>query len=352
MRILEIGPSPTLSKGGMATVIEGIKNSKILNKKFDIDIYESYISGNAVKRIIYSLYAGVRFLSVYKKYDVFHIHTASFGSTFRKKYYADVAKRAGKKVIVHVHGGKYLEFYEGLSDGRKKKVRDFLKSADTVIALSIEWKEKFEKTFGLTNCEAVNNGIDTEAFAEAAGDIEKNRNSFLMLGRIGARKGTYDLITACEKVVEINPAIKVYMAGDGEAEKARETVRAKGLEKNIDVIGWVDGKDKLEVLKKASVLVLPSYHEGLPMSILEGMAAGKTVISTTVGAIPEVIKEENGILIEPGDTDALSDAMLKLSSDTGLLKSMSEKNIEKVRREYSMETMHKKISEIYGKLGG
>lgn len=55
------------------------------------------------------------------------------------------------------------------------------------------------------------------------------------------------------------------------------------------------------MLKKSATLVLPSYHEGLPMSVLEGMASGKAIISTTVGAIPEVIKEQNGILVQPGD---------------------------------------------------
>ena len=58
-------------------------------------------------------------------------------------------------------------------------------------------------------------------------------------------------------------------------------------------------------------VVLPSYHEGLPMAILEGMAAGKAIISTTVGAIPEVVTGENGALVEPGDVIALAQALLQ-----------------------------------------
>lgn len=65
-----------------------------------------------------------------------------------------------------------------------------------------------------------------------------------------------------------------------------------------------------ELLRKSSVLVLPSYNEGLPMAILEGMACGKAIISTTVGAIPEVVKKENGILVQPGDVTALANVTL------------------------------------------
>ena len=76
--------------------------------------------------------------------------------------------------------------------------------------------------------------------------------------------------------------------------------------------------------------MLPSYNEGLPMSVLEGMASGKAIISTNVGAIPEVIQEDNGILIQPGDIHALADALMKCSSDINMLSHMSAANIKKL----------------------
>ena len=82
MRILVVGPSPTRSKGGMATVIEEIEKDKTLNSKFNIDIYESYIDGNKLKVLFFSLFSFIRFYFTKRNYDIYHIHAASYGSTF------------------------------------------------------------------------------------------------------------------------------------------------------------------------------------------------------------------------------------------------------------------------------
>lgn len=347
MKVLVVGPSDMKSRGGMATVIRGIRNSKSLNQKYSIDIFSSYIDGNIVVRFLYSVYGYFKFLSIYKHYDLFHIHTASYGSTFRKRMYLKKIKKAGKKAILHIHGAKYLVFYEGLDDKKKKNVLEFLNAADMVIALSDDWKEKFEQTFGLKNCVSLPNGIDTDEFANAVCDVTEHRNEFLLLGRLGERKGVYDLVNAVEIAINRNSAIKVYLAGDGEIEKVKTLVKRKRLEHNIDVIGWVDDQGKMELLKKSATLVLPSYHEGLPMSVLEGMASGKAIISTTVGAIPEVIKEQNGILVQPGDVHALADAFIRCSSDMEMVTDMSRNNINKINCEFSMKIMHERLLAYY-----
>ena len=107
----------------------------------------------------------------------------------------------------------------------------------------------------------------------------------------------------------------------------KQIVEEKKLENNIIIVGWADFDKKLELLKKSSVLVLPSYNEGLPMAILEGMACGKAIISTTVGAIPEVVKEENGILIEPGDIKKLSEALIGYCMNQEIVERTGKNNI-------------------------
>lgn len=169
----------------------------------------------------------------------------------------------------------------------------------------------------------------------------------MMLGRLGERKGTYDLIAAVERAVRLNPALTVCLAGDGEVEKVRALVKEKGLEKNITVPGWIGQAEKLRRLRDAATVVLPSCHEGLPMAILEGMAAGKAIISTTVGAIPEVVGPENGILVEPGDVPALSDALLRCSGSTELLAGMARRNREKAEQIFGVRRMHLRLTEYY-----
>lgn len=347
MKILIVGPSPTRSKGGMATVIEEIVNDEKLNKQYDIDVYESYIDGNIFVRIFYSFFAFIKFCLTKKNYDLYHVHVASRGSTFRKGLYIDVIKKWKKKVILHIHGAQYLSFFDSISVHKQKRVIEILKNADLVIALSEYWKSAFEEKFNLTNCRVLENGIDMTRLAPAIQDSRLHQEAFLALGRIGQRKGTYDLIRAVEVARKTVPNIKCYLAGDGDIDKARNLIKSKHLEDNIQVVGWANFEKKLELLKAVSTVVLPSYDEGLPMSILEGMACGKTIISTPVGAIPEVVTKENGILVPVGNVKALSEAMIRCCVDEAMMNNVSKENIEKIKNNYSMECMHKKLLAFY-----
>lgn len=86
------------------------------------------------------------------------------------------------------------------------------------------------------------------------------------------------------------------------------------------------------------------------MAVLEGMACGKAIISTTVGAIPEVVGEENGILIRPGDVPALADALVECAANTERIQKMSACNMEKIEQQFSMRNMREKLSACYNSL--
>ncbi|MEF2878598.1 MAG: glycosyltransferase family 4 protein [Blautia sp.] len=350
MKILLIGPNPQKFKGGMATVLEDIINDNSLNKKYEISMHSSCIKGNIVVKIIYSIIAYFKFLMIYKRYDLFHIHMASYTSTFRKGFYVRFLKKHQKKVILHVHGGEYLKFYEHLTPRKKVSVQNIWNRSDLIIVLSEEWKNKFESTFGLNNIVVVNNGIDIEKYKTARGPLHKTKNSFLMLGRLETEKGVYDLIEAVNRAVTVNPKITVYLAGDGEIENVKKVIKENGLNKNIKLMGWVDLDKKIELLKKVSTVILPSYNEGLPMSLLEGMAAGKAIISTNVGAIPELISDLNGILFSPKDIIALEKALIKCSTNIATLEEMSQNNMDKIEHNFSIKNMHEKLADIYKKL--
>ena len=339
VKVLVVGPSPTRSKGGMATVIEEIAKDKTLNTKFDIDIYESYVDGNKLSVLLFSVFSFIKFYFTKRNYDVYHIHAASYGSTFRKGWYIHAAKKWEKKVILHIHGAEYMLFYE--KSNQKDKIISILKEADEVIALSADWKKKFDETFGLKNC------IDTERLKPAITSVKDHPHTIVSLGRLGERKGTYDLIKAIERVKIQIPDIKCYLAGDGDIDRCKQIVEEKNLKSNIIIVGWADFDKKLELLKKSSVLVLPSYNEGLPMAILEGMACGKAIISTTVGAIPEVVKEENGILIEPGDVEKLSEALIRYCMNQETVEKIGKNNIALIHTKYSMDAMHQKLAQYY-----
>lgn len=98
VKILEIGPSPYKSNGGMATVIKEIIDDQKLNQHYIIDFFESYVDGSFIKRMLVSIYEYEKFKLIYKKYDIFHIHMASYGSTFRKGYYIHFLKKIIRKL--------------------------------------------------------------------------------------------------------------------------------------------------------------------------------------------------------------------------------------------------------------
>lgn len=349
MKILVIGPSLNKSKGGMATMMSEMKKSRVLENE-NLDFYSSYIDGCFIIRLVYCVFSFVRFIFIKKNYDIFHIHSASYGSFFRKKRYIDYLKKRNKKIIIHIHGAEFLVFFNKLSKNNKEKVIQTLKKTDVVVALSDGWKFEFEKNFGLTNCVSIPNGINVNLYENCKCDAVKNRKSFISLGRLGERKGTYLLIEAVKKILPECPNIKLFLAGDGEIEKVKEIIKINNLLDNIFVLGWIDIEKKKEYLSKSSTLILPSYNEGLPMAILEAMASSKIIISTDVGAISNIVSEDNGFLIKAGDLDSLSNSIKLIYNNECDCQQKSENSFNLVSSKYDIMIIHKKISDLYKKV--
>ena len=217
-----------------------------------------------------------------------------------------------------------------------------------IIALSEKWKYEFETQLKMKNVYVLNNGIDTEDFQKSISNCIENKYKFLFLGRLGKRKGAYDILKAIEELNNEDVKIKCYMAGDGEIDIFREIIDKKNLNDCVEVIGWVDNIEKIKLLRDVSTVILPSYNEGLPMSILEGMACGKAIISTNVGAIPEVVIEnENGIIVEPGNIEQIKDAIKKIISNDNKLSDISLNNIKKIDEKYSRKKMHNILNKYF-----
>ncbi|MGB3519076.1 MAG: glycosyltransferase family 4 protein, partial [Elainellaceae cyanobacterium] len=139
----------------------------------------------------------------------------------------------------------------------------------------------------------------------------------IFLGRIGHRKGSFDVIKAFAKAMpHFSCPVILQMAGDGEIEKAKQLVKSFQLEDQIHLLGWIGQDQRNQVLSESNIFVLPSYNEGLPLSLLEAMSWGLPVITSPVGGIPEVIEHnKNGILCTPGDVNTLSESLINLVED-------------------------------------
>lgn len=347
MKILMIGPSITKAKGGMSSVILNLTKSSVLNKDNSIEAYPSYIDGNKLVSVFYGLFSLLRFYFTKRDYDIYHLHVASYGSTFRKRLYLKIIKKWNKKAVLHIHGGGFIDFYNHQSSNNQRKILDFLKKANAVVVLSNSWKQRFYDVFHLKDCIVIENGIDPNFYSLPNKDLNSSSKTLLSMGLLGKNKGTFDLIQAMKDVVVEDENIQLLLAGNGDVEEIKKKIQAYSLENNVKYVGWADDKVKLELLNKSGIFILPSYFEALPMSILEAMSCSNAIISSNVGSIPECIKKENGLLIEPGDIDALTQSILFLASHPETTKQMAVNNRHRIETCYNQNIQDKKLLKVY-----
>lgn len=323
-RVLTIGCQWKKPKGGIAVVLNSY--SRIF-PKFNIIVNSN--GKNAIANLLQLLYSLVMTtfrLLFCKSIRIVHIHTASNNSFKRSALFISLAKFFKRKVVIHIHGGGFKEYYEKNTSFVHKN----LLKCDTIIALTEYWKEFFEG-LGFENVIVVPNIVDSPTIQERKCDDGKTH--ILYLGLITKAKGIFDLIdTIYEHKEDLKGNIVLHIGGNGETETLKKMIGDYSLQDIVLFEGWVSGDKKVELLNNADFFLLPSYAEGLPISILEAMSYRLPVISTPVGGIPEVVKDgENGCLFTPGDKEALYNAIITLVSDKELRKEMGELSYRKVK---------------------
>lgn len=338
-------------KGGMVSVIKnylGYDNWK----RHSILYVPTHTEKNKVVVALYFLAAYIKivWLALTKKISLAYLHTAEKGSFYRKAIIVRTLKHFGIPAIMHHHAAEFEAFYSSLSEKGKKYVSDTLTLADTNIVLSKTLIPMITEKAPNAKVKVLYNAV--KSYPEKP--YNKNGNTVLFLGRLGKRKGVYDLlqaIVALDKNVDAN--VKFALCGDGEIEEVTAKVKELGIEHRICHIGWIDGEQKEAFLKDTMINVLPSYNEGLPMTILETMAYGIPNISTRIASIPEVLEDgENGFLLTPGDVELLRQRLEQLISDSELREKFSELSWKLINERFAlekhMETVEEYISECLG----
>lgn len=333
-------------KGGMVSVVKNLLSYKGW-QNCEITYIPTHIEGGKLAKAAYFAiaYGRVLFRLMFTKVDLVHLHVSERGSVYRKAALLRLAKRFGKPVILHHHGADFDPFFRALPEKDKAFVVRFLEAADTNVVLSEQIQQEFQDRTPLARLSVLYNAVPVPP----ENRYDPDRSLILTLGRLGERKGTYDLLKAIKALDdELPESVKVCLCGDGETQKVEEWVRANGLEHRIAHIGWTAGEEKEALLKKTMCHVLASYREGLPMAILETMALGIPNISTRIASIPEVIDSgEQGILIEPGDVEALKTALRQMCGDRQMRKRMSDASYKTIRARFSVDACGKRLEEIY-----
>jgi len=258
------------------------------------------------------------------KADLVHIHLSERGSVWRKAILTLIALVFRKPVIVHAHGPEFPSFYFGLPQLVKQGVSWVFGKSSRFIVLSESWKNFYLHNLRLKKEQVVVLSNPVKLPPQLPHRVNANPVTFVFLGRIGQRKGTFDLIRA---FATLSPKYKtrssLILAGDGDVEQAHSLVESLNLIQYITVLEWLDSEQRDALLARADIFVLPSYNEALPMALLEAMSWGLPVITTPVGGIPELVTQaKNGLLVDPGDIKQLSEAIQSLIEDENLRLSM------------------------------
>ncbi|WP_204627749.1 glycosyltransferase family 4 protein [Enorma massiliensis] len=335
--------------GGMTTVVKNYLAFPGWDE-FTIQFVPTHVPGGKVR--VLSHFALVlprifRALSNHE-FDLVHLHVAERGSFFRKALIARRAKKEGIPVVFHHHAAEFEQFYASLDDKRKEYVRSTCEMVDVNIALSKSVKDMMLEHFPDARFEVLYNAVPT--YPE--NHYNPSGKYIAFLGRVGERKGTFDLIRAFALTLpQIPDDYRLVICGDGEVEKARTLAGDLGISGRVQCRGWIGPDERSEVLCNAAINVLPSYNEGLPMSILEAMSYGVPTLSTRIAAIPEVIKPgENGWLIEPGDIEGMTSIISDAINDEGLRTGLSAKAYALVSSSFSLEPHIENVKEIYRSL--
>lgn len=276
-----------------------------------------------------------------------HIHTASGVSFWRKSVFALLGRVFACPVIVHVHGGEFLEFYQRSSPLGRWFVRWTLEGAARVLVLSDTWRQRLQTISPRLRLDVVANPVllpTVVGVREASG----RGVHFLFLGRLERDKGVFELLDAFSQVCVQFPDAHLVLAGDGDVAAVKAQVARLGLVGKVDMPGWVSGVIKSKLLRSADIFVLPSYIEGLPVSMLEAMACGVPVVVSRVGSVPEVLSDGvNGLMVEPKSVESLHKAMAFLAASATSRKQLGAAGQELVALRYGADGVCGHLMEIY-----
>lgn len=351
-KVLMVGSSVSV-KGGMTTVMEGFLKNDF--KKYKLYYIPTHIEKSRLNQIIFFFIAIIKIILILitKNVSIVHVHFSERGSFIRKNLVINICKMFNKKTIIHMHGAEFKEFYNNSSANRKNKIAKFLRRADKVIVLGDSWSKFVRDIDENIKIEIMPN------FVTCTKDIVVNNSNeinIVFLAVLIKRKGIYDLIEAINIILK-NKKLKKYkinviVAGTGaEEQNMKEIVDELGINKNFYFKGWVENKEKEEILKKGQIFVLPSYNEGLPVSILEAMSFGLPIITTNVGSIEDAVKDGfNGTIISPGDVQMLAKSIIDLIENKELWDMYSINNKSLVEQKYCKNRYFKKLEDVYSRI--
>lgn len=337
----------TFGGGGIHQYIDS--QSERLADHVTVSTYDMYTDWGGegllwfTRAFLLSLWAAVQF-PVRRRPDVVHVHTAQSYSFVRASFYVLVAAHVWRRpVVLHVHGSSFHEFLDTDSPLLAALQARVFAASDRVIVLSAYWKDVLASHVPDDRIRVLPNAVEPAAYTP---EYRPSVPHIVFVSSLYGRKGVTELVAGIDALADATDVdFRVSIGGKGPLADPVQSLATRRPE--VEYLGYVSEADKRALLSSASIYVLPTHAEGLPIAMLEGMAGGNAVVSTPVGAIPEVIGTENGILVDPGDASALATALTALVEDPDRTESMGRSNRRAVETTYAWDVAVEEILDIY-----
>lgn len=285
-----------------------------------------------------------------------HINVCPRGSTLRKFIVVVLASLLRLRMVLHSHDGEGSvdRTYAALPRILRPGMRWMFGRADCIVVLGESCRRVLVDQLRVRpeRVEVISNGVPRPSRTRSVQSREHGSVHILFLGRLGNRKGVPELLAALasKRIAQLD--WRATLAGDGDRELYQKAAADYGLADKVAFPGWVGKSDVDHLLNEADILVLPSSSEGLPLSVLEGLANGVAVICTPVGAIADyLVDQRSALLVEPGNVEALASALERLIVSPELRARLGSEGRKVFLERFTVDTMAQRFLQIYGRIG-
>lgn len=377
MKIAHVSPEYYPAIGGVGQVVRELAERQV-NKGHEVHVFapdwdknkrikkkEETINGVKVHRCKYlfkvanfmTFWPGVFFKLIKGNFDIIHSHL------FAHPHFVLSGLASQIKAIPHIHtthcpwsdAPRSLVGKIGILLSYNLFSRYTIKKVKKIIAIT-PWENRFIKRCGGRYEQIINlpNGMSKDFFTKIKKNdfrkknkIKPNEKVVLFFGRLNFTKGPDKFVDVAKNILKSRRDIKFVIRGPDEGLRKEIAWEIKN-EKNIILLDETrNRKEIIKMYQSSDVFVLPSYREGLPLTLFEAMASGLPIVATPVNGVPYEIKDgENGFLVTFGDIEKFSDKILEIINNKRIREKMSKNNIQKSKK-YDWEVINKKTIDIY-----